>query len=106
MAKKLYVGNLSYGTTDSDLEKLFEPHGAVQSAQVIMDRESGRSKGFGFVEMDNGDQAQAAIKALNGQEVGGRALTVNEARPREDRGGGGQREFGGSRSNSGGGRSY
>jgi len=104
VAKKLYVGNLSYGTTDSDLEKLFEPHGAVQSAQVIMDRESGRSKGFGFVEMDNGDQAQAAIKALNGQEVGGRALTVNEARPRQDRGGN-PLGYGGLKGNKGG-RSY
>jgi RNA recognition motif-containing protein len=73
--------------TDSDLQNLFEPHGAVQSAQVIMDRDTGRSKGFGFVEMDSGDQADAAIAALNGQEVSGRALTVNEAKPREDRGG-------------------
>ena len=87
MAKKLYVGNLSYGMTDSDLQNLFEPHGTVQSAQVIMDRDTGRSKGFGFVEMGNGEEAQAAIAALNGQEVNGRALTVNEARPREDRGG-------------------
>ncbi len=89
MGKKLYVGNLSYDMTDSDLENLFTPHGTVQSAQVIMDRDTGRSKGFGFVEMDSGDQAQAAIAALNGQEVNGRALTVNEARPREERGGGG-----------------
>ena len=87
MAKKLYVGNLAFGMTDSDLQNLFEPHGAVQSAQVIMDRDTGRSKGFGFVEMDSGDQADAAIAALNGQEVSGRALTVNEAKPREDRGG-------------------
>ena len=94
MAKKLYVGNLSYETTDSDLQKMFEPHGTVQSAQVIMDRDSGRSKGFGFVEMDSGDQAQAAIAALNGQEANGRALTVNEARPREERGG--SRGFAGS----------
>ena len=91
MAKKLYVGNLSYGVTDTDLQNLFSPHGTVQSAQVIMDRDTGRSKGFGFVEMDSGDQAQAAIKALNGQDSNGRALTVNEARPREDRGGGGGR---------------
>ena len=74
MAKKLYVGNLSYDMTDSDLENLFEPHGAVPSAQVIMDRDTGRSKGFGFVEMDSGEQAEAAIAALNGQAVGGRAL--------------------------------
>ncbi len=86
MAKKLYVGNLSFGMTDGDLQNLFAPHGAVQSAQVIMDRDSGRSKGFGFVEMDN-EQADAAMAALNGQEINGRALTVNEAKPREDRGG-------------------
>jgi cold-inducible RNA-binding protein len=87
MGKKLYVGNLSYGTTDSDLQSMFGSHGTVQSAQVIMDRDTGRSKGFGFVEMDSGEQAQAAISALNGQEVNGRALTVNEARPREERAG-------------------
>src|SRR5712692_10278178 len=86
VAKKLYVGNLAYEVAESDLKKLFEPHGTVQSAQVIMDRDTGRSKGFGFVEMDTGDQAQAAITALNGQEVNGRALTVNEARPRPERG--------------------
>ena len=89
MGKKLYVGNLPYGATDSDLENLFATHGTVQSAQVIMDRDTGRSKGFGFVEMDNDQQAQAAIAALNGQDFNGRSLTVNEARPREDRGGGG-----------------
>src|SRR5271165_4991685 len=83
VGKKLYVGNLSYDMTNADLEKLFEPHGTVQSAQVIMDRETSRSKGFGFVEMDTNDQAQAAIKALGGQEINGRALTVNEAKPRE-----------------------
>jgi cold-inducible RNA-binding protein len=87
VAKKLYVGNLSYETTDGDLQNLFTPHGVVQSAQVIMDRDTGRSKGFGFVEMNNGDEAQAAIKALNGQDRNGRALTVNEARPREERSG-------------------
>ena len=86
MANKLYVGNLSYEVTDGDLQNLFVPHGAVQSAQVIMDRDTGRSKGFGFVEMDNNDQAQAAITALNGHEVNGRTLTVNEARPRQERG--------------------
>jgi RNA recognition motif-containing protein len=91
VAKKLYVGNLTYETTDGDLQNLFAPHGAVQSAQVIMDRETGRSKGFGFVEMDKSDEAEKAITALNGHEVNGRALTVNEARPREDRGGGGSR---------------
>jgi RNA recognition motif-containing protein len=92
VAKKLYVGNLSYDTTDSDLQTLFGPHGTVQSAQVIMDRDAGRSKGFGFVEMNNDQEAQAAIAALNGQQVSGRALTVNEARPRAERGG-----FGGGR---------
>ena len=104
MAKKLYVGNLSYGMTDNDLHNLFEPHGAVQSAQVIKDRDTGRSKGCGFVEMDNGEQAQAAVDALNGQEVNGRALTVNEARPREERG----EKFAGSRDRGslGGGRRY
>src|ERR1700758_3656033 len=89
MGKKLYVGNLSYGVTDSDLVKMFEPHGTVQSAQVIMDRDTGRSKGFGFVEMGSDQEAQAAIAALSGHQVGGRTLTVNEAKPREDRGGGG-----------------
>jgi cold-inducible RNA-binding protein len=85
VAKKLYVGNLSYETTDQDLQNLFVPHGTVQSAQVIMDRDAGRSKGFGFVEMSSDQEAQAAIAALNGQDVNGRALTVNEARPREQR---------------------
>lgn len=89
MAKKLYVGNLPYSTSDSDLERLFEAHGTVQSAQVIMDRDTGRSKGFGFVEMSSDQEAQAAIAALSGKDVDGRALTVNEARPREERGGGG-----------------
>lgn len=89
MAKKLYVGNLSYSVDSSELEQLFGQHGQVLSAQVINDRDTGRSKGFGFVEMANDNEAEAAIQALNGQEHGGRALTVNEARPREDRGGGG-----------------
>ena len=97
MAKKLYVGNLSYGVTDSDLLKMFEPHGAVESAQVIMDRDTGRSKGFGFVEMKNDQEAQAAIAALSGQESGGRSLTVNEAKPREDRGGRDRGGYGGRR---------
>ena len=103
MAKKLYVGNLSYGTGDGDLRSMFEEFGSVESAQVIMDRDSGRSKGFGFVEMTNGQEAQAAIDALNGKEVDGRALTVNEARPREDRGGGGGRRSGGGGGGGGGG---
>jgi cold-inducible RNA-binding protein len=89
MSKKLYVGNLAYSVTSADLEQLFAQHGTVQSAQVVEDREAGRSKGFGFVEMASADEAQAAITALNGQDYGGRALTVNEARPRESRGGGG-----------------
>lgn len=92
MGKRLYVGNLSYSVDSSELEQLFAQHGSVQSAQVISDRDTGRSKGFGFVEMSSDDEAQAAITALNGQEHGGRALTVNEAKPREERGGGG---FGG-----------
>lgn len=99
MAKKLYVGNLSYQVDSSELEQLFGQHGQVLSAQIINDRDTGRSKGFGFVEMANDDEADAAINALNGQEHGGRALTVNEARPREDRGGGG----GGGRGGYGGG---
>ncbi len=106
MGKKLYVGNLAYGVTDSTLIQLFEPHGTVQSAQVIMDRDTGRSKGFGFVEMGSDAEAQAAIQALNAKEVDGRALTVNEAKPREDRGGGGgggRGGYGGGRGGSGGG---
>ena len=89
MAKKLYVGNLSYSVDSSELEQLFGAHGQVLSAQVINDRDTGRSKGFGFVEMANDQEADAAVAALNGQQHNGRALTVNEARPREDRGGGG-----------------
>ena len=98
MGKKLYVGNLTYGVTDGELEQMFAPHGTVQSAQVIMDRDTGRSKGFGFVEMGSDAEAQAAIAAMNGKDVNGRALTVNEAKPREDRGGGGGRGgYGGGR---------
>ncbi len=99
MGKKLYVGNLSYRMTDSDLEQLFASHGTVSSAQVIMDRDTGRSKGFGFVEMASDQDAQSAITALNGKEIEGRSLTVNEARPKEDRGtgggGGGRGGYGG-----------
>src|SRR5438105_10354263 len=95
MGKKLYVGNLAYSVSDSDLQAMFEPHGTVQSAQVIMDRDTGRSKGFGFVEMGSDQEAQAAIAALNGKEVEGRALTVNEARPKPEGGGGGGRGGGG-----------
>jgi RNA recognition motif-containing protein len=99
MGKKLYVGNLTYETTSGDLEQLFAPFGTVQSAQVIMDRDTGRSKGFGFVEMSSDAEAQAAIAAMSGKNVGGRNLTVNEAKPKEDRGGGG----GGGRGGYGGG---
>jgi cold-inducible RNA-binding protein len=100
MAKKLYVGNLGFAITDSELEALFTPFGEVRSAQVIMDRDTGRSKGFGFVELTSDQAAQAAIQALNGKDSGGRTLTVNEARPKTE-GGGGRRGGGG-----GGGRRY
>lgn len=89
MGKKLYVGNLGYGVTDNDLLKMFEAHGTVESAQIIMDRDTGRSKGFGFVEMKTDQEAQAAIAALNGKDMDGRALTVNEAKPRSEGGRGG-----------------
>ena len=102
MGKKLYVGNLSYGISDSTLEQIFSAHGTVASAQVIMDRDTGRSTGFGFVEMGSDEEAQAAIAAMNGKEVEGRALTVNEARPKES--GGGGRGGGGGGSGGGGGR--
>ena len=97
MGKKLYIGNLSYDVDDAALEGLLAEHGTVESAQVIMDRDTGRSKGFGFVEMSSEDEAQAAIAALNGQQHGGRALNVNEAKPREarPRGGGGGGGYGG-----------
>lgn len=89
MSKKLYVGNLGYNVTKNDLEQMFAAYGTVNSAQVITDRDSGSSKGFGFVEMDSDKEAQAAIAGLNGKSVDGRALTVNEARPQEPRSGGG-----------------
>src|SRR5262245_49698362 len=106
MAKKLYVGNLGYGITDSDLTKMFEPFGTVESAQIIMDRDTGRSKGFGFVEMKSDQEAQAAIAGLSGKDSGGRTLTVNEARPKTEggRGGGGGGGRGGY--SGGGGRRY
>src|SRR4051812_42202578 len=103
MGKKLYVGNLSYNATGSDLEQLFGAHGKVESAQVIADRDTNQSKGFGFVEMGTDSEAAAAIAALDGQQHDGRALKVNEAKPKETRsgggggGGGGRREFGGNR---------
>ncbi len=110
MGNKLYVGNLAFAVTDADLSQLFAQYGTVQSAKVIMDRESGRSKGFAFVEMGSDAEAKAAIDGLNGTEREGRALTVNEARPKEDRGssgGGGYRSGGGgSDRRSGGGSRY
>jgi cold-inducible RNA-binding protein len=107
VGKKLHLGDLSDDTTDSDLGNLFQPHGTAPSAQVIKDRDAGRSKGFGFVEMDGGGQAQAAIDALNGQEVNGRALTVNEARPRAEQGESNRGLTGSSvRGDCGGGRRY
>jgi RNA recognition motif-containing protein len=104
MGKKLYVGNLGYGIGDGDLEQLFAAYGTVRSAQVIVDRDTGRSKGFGFVEMSSDEEAQSAIGALNGKEVEGRALTVNEARPREEGRGGGRGGPGGGGGGGGGGR--
>jgi RNA recognition motif-containing protein len=111
MGKKLYVGNLAFSLSDGDLQKLFEPFGTVQSAQVVMDRDTGRSRGFGFVEMGSDQEAQAAIAAMSGKDIEGRPLTVNEAKPREDRGGGGGRGgYGGGRGGGGygggGGRRY
>lgn len=97
MGKKLYCGNLSYSVRSSELEQLFSQYGSVVSAQVIEDRETGRSKGFGFVEMGSESEAEAAINALNGTEHEGRSLNVNEARPREPRGGGGGYGGGGGR---------
>ena len=117
MGNKLYVGNLSYGVSNVDLEQMFSAHGAVRSAMVVMDRETGRSKGFGFVEMGSDQEAQTAINALNGKEISGRTLTVNEARPKEEggprggRGGfggapGGGRDGGGGRRDGGGGGGF
>jgi RNA recognition motif-containing protein len=106
MGRKLYVGNLTYDVGDGELEQLFAAFGTVQSAQVIMDRDTGRSKGFGFVEMGTDQEAQAAIQGLNGKEVGGHSLTVNEAKPKTDgggRGGSGGRGGPGGRGGYGGG---
>ena len=107
VGKKLYVGNLTYNVNESDLEALFTPFGTVQSAQVIVDRDTNRSKGFGFVEMGSDAEAQAAIQGLDGRDHDGRNLTVNEAKPREERGGGGGRGgYGGGGGRSGGGGGY
>jgi RNA recognition motif-containing protein len=105
----LYVGNLAYSVSDSQLEEMFAAHGSVRSAQVIVDRDTGRSKGFGFVEMGSDAEAQAAIKAMHGKDIDGRALTVNEARPKEEggrRGGGGYGGGGGGGRRGGGGGGY
>jgi RNA recognition motif-containing protein len=105
VGKKLYVGNLSYAVTSADLEQMFVEFGSVRSAEVIQDRDTNRSKGFGFVEMEDDNAAQQAINGLHGKEHEGRPLTVNEAKPREDRGGGGggRGGYGGGRGGGGGG---
>jgi RNA recognition motif-containing protein len=107
VAMKLYVGNLPYNMSDSELEQVFSQFGTVQSVQIIMDRDTGRSRGFAFVEMSSSDEGQAAIAALHDKDVGGRKLTVNEARPREERssgGGGGRGAYGGGGGGRGGSR--
>ena len=101
MTKKLYVGNLAFQTTTRDLEELFAQAGTVESAQIIEDRDTGRSKGFAFVEMSSNEEAATAIDQFNGKEIGGRMLKVNEAKPRENRSGGGGRGFGGNRGGGG-----
>jgi cold-inducible RNA-binding protein len=105
MSMKLYVGNLSFQTSGDDLQQLFSQAGTVESASVVEDRDTGRSRGFGFVEMSSKEEGEAAIAQFNGKEVQGRALNVNEAKPREDRngGGGGRGGFGGNRGGGGGG---
>ncbi len=106
MSQRLYVGNLAYSVTDQSLQEAFGAFGSVTSAKVMMDRDSGRSKGFGFVEMGSAEAGQAAIKGMNGQSIDGRALVVNEARPREERSGGGGGYGGGGGGRSGGGGGY
>src|SRR4028118_944592 len=112
MSMKLYVGNLSFQTSSEDLQQLFAQAGTVESASVVEDRETGRSRGFGFVEMSSNEEGQKAIEQFNGKEFNGRNLTVNEARPREDRGGrgggggGGRGGYGGGGGNRGGGGGY
>ncbi len=104
MGRKLYVGNLNYQTSSSELQEMFTPFGNVESAEIIADRETGRSKGFGFVQYSTDDEAAAAIAGMNGKEMGGRALTVNEAKPKENRSGGGGFGGGGGRGGDRGGR--
>ena len=108
MSNKLFVGNLSFNTTENDLQDAFAAHGTVVETNLMMDRETGRPRGFGFITMGSPEEAQKAIDALNGKEVDGRALTVNVAKPREERpaggGGGGRREYGGGGGGGGGGR--
>ena len=107
MSTKLFVGNLSFNTTENDLQDAFAAHGTVVEANLMMDRMTGKPRGFGFITMSTPEEAQKAIDSLNGTELDGRALTVNIARPREERsggGGGGRREFGGGRGSGGGGR--
>ena len=110
MSNKLFVGNLSFDTTENDLQDAFAAHGTVVEANLMMDRATGRPRGFGFVTMSTAEEAQKAIEALNGKSVGGRALTVNVARPREERpaggGGGGRRPYGGGGSGGGGRNRY
>jgi cold-inducible RNA-binding protein len=104
MNTKLFVGNLSFNTTENDLQDAFAAHGTVTEANLVMDRMSGRPRGFGFVTMSTEDEAQKAISALNGASIDGRAVTVNVARPKEEGSGGGRREFGGGRGGGGGNR--
>jgi RNA recognition motif-containing protein len=109
MSAKLYVGNLSFNTTQQDLEQMCGEFGTVESTNIIEDRDTGRSRGFGFVEMSTNEEAQNAISALNGKDIDGRSLTVNEAKPREDRGGsggGGRGGYGGGNRGYGGGSRY
>ena len=101
MSMKLYVGNLAFSTSSQDLQELFAQAGTVESASVVEDRDTGRSRGFGFVEMSSKEEGEAAIAQFNGKEVNGRALNVNEAKPRENRGGGGRGGFGGNRGGGG-----
>lgn len=105
MSNKLFVGNLSFNTTENDLQDAFAAHGTVTETNLMMDRETGRPRGFGFITMSTAEEAQKAIEALNGKDMDGRALTVNVAKPREERtgGGGGRREYGGGGGRSGGG---